>query len=492
MILTRPEPEKVFEIFEQIASIPHGSFNIDAISDWIVNFAKEHRLDHIQDDDKNVIIRRKASEGFENVPTLILQGHIDMVCSKEPDVDFDFTKDALNLYIDGDFLKARGTTLGADDGVFVAYALALLSDNDLNCGELEVIFTVNEEVGLLGAASIAATNIKGRYMINIDSCEEDSIIVSCAGGQDAKIKFSYNKEICKLPAYVLKVGGLKGGHSGEQINEGLGNANKILFDILTILTKSVELRISSFEGGVADNVIPSNAEAIIHFDNDEVNFVEDILKALSTAYSDLYKDTDKDIKIELIKSEKSYEEIIDIDSLKNIFGFVNQAPNGVVKMSDEIEGLVETSLNFGIISTKEDSISLIYSMRSSVDESKTALFDSIKKLADAYHAKCEDLGGYPGWKFNKESELRPIFESVYEESYGNKIRIEAIHAGLECGIFAGKISNLDCVSMGPNVYDLHTTKERLSISSAKRTYEYLKKVILRFSEVMKAKEVNNG
>lgn len=492
MISKRPEPEKVFEIFEQIAAIPHGSFNVDAISDWIVDFAKEHRLDHFQDDDKNVIVRRKASEGFEDIPTLILQGHIDMVCSKEPDVDFDFTKDALDLYIDGDFLKAKGTTLGADDGVFVAYALALLSDNELKCGELEAVFTVNEEVGLLGAASIAADNIKGRYMINIDSCEEDSIIVSCAGGQDAEMKFSYNKENCKLPAYVLKVGGLKGGHSGEQINEGLGNANKILFDILTILAKSVELRVSSFEGGVADNVIPSNAEAIIHFDGDEIIFVEDILKALNSAYSDLYKDTDKNIKIELIKSEKTYEQIIDINSLKNIFRFVNQSPNGVVKMSDEIEGLVETSLNFGIISTKDDYISLIYSMRSSVDEAKTAIFDSIKKLADTYYAKIEDLGGYPGWKFNKESELRPIFESVYEESYGKKIRIEAIHAGLECGIFAGKISNLDCVSMGPNIYDLHTTKERLSISSAKRTFEYLKKVILRFSEVMKAKEVNNG
>lgn len=492
MIPKNLEPEKVFEIFELIAAIPHGSFNVDAISDWIVDFAKNNRLDYIQDDDKNVIVRRKASKGFENVPTLILQGHIDMVCSKEPDIDFDFTKDRLDLYIDGDFLKARGTTLGADDGVAVAYALALLTDEDLECGELEAIFTVNEEVGLLGAASIAESNIKGKYMINIDSCEENSIIVSCAGGQDAEFLFSFKKEKCELKPYSLKITGLKGGHSGEQINEGLGNANKLLVDILTILGKSVELRVSSLEGGVADNVIPSNAETVIHLDNDEKNFIQDIINALDFAYKDKFKDTDGNISILLNESDSKLNEIFDKDSLVNIINFVNEAPNGVVKMSDEMDGLVETSLNFGVLSTKEDAVSLIYSMRSSVDEKKKELFDNLSKTASKYGADVKDLGGYPGWKYNPDSDLRPIFEEVFENTYSKKLRIEAIHAGLECGIFAGKINNLDCVSMGPDVFDLHTTKERLSISSAKRTFDFLRNVILRFSDVMKTNEVNNG
>lgn len=485
MISVNLEPRKVFEIFEQIASIPHGSFNVDAISDWIVEFAKKNDLECYQDKDKNVIVRRKASKGYENSPTLILQGHIDMVCSKEPDIDFDFSKDSLDLYVDGDFLKARGTTLGADDGVFVAYALALLSDESFESCELEAIFTVNEEVGLLGAASIDANKIKGHYMINIDSCEENSIIVSCAGGQDAEIKFRFKKEKCNLSAYSLKVTGLSGGHSGEQINHGLGNANEILVDILRIIAKSNELRISSIEGGVADNVIPSNCEAIIHLEADEAIFLKDIINALDYAYKEKYKDTDSGVSILLNKKESAAKEIIAGESLVNILNFVAEAPNGVVKMSGEMEGLVETSLNFGIISTEEDYVSLIYSMRSSIDKEKEKLFDLIKSIAEMNSGELTDLGGYPGWKYNKESELRPVFEEVFESMYEKKLKVEAIHAGLECGIFAGKIKNLDCVSMGPDVFDLHTTKERLSLSSAKRTYEFLKNVIKCFSEKMK-------
>ena len=256
-------------------------------------------------------------------------------------------------------------------------------------------------------------------------------------------------------------------------------------DVLKIIAKSNELMVSSIEGGVADNVIPSNCEAIIHLSNDEAIFVKDIINALDSAYKDKYEETDAGIRILLNKTESSSNEVFDRDSLINILSFVDQAPNGVVKMSDEMEDLVETSLNFGIVSTKEDYVSLIYSMRSSVDSEKDALFNLLKSIAEKNSAELVDLGGYPGWKFNKESELRPVFENVFEEMYDKKLRIEAIHAGLECGIFAGKIKNLDCISMGPDVFDLHTTKERLSVSSAKRTYEFLKNVIKCFSEKMK-------
>lgn len=487
MISEKLEPKKVFEIFEQIASIPHGSYNIDAISDWIVSFAKDHDLKYIQDADKNVIVIRDASAGYEDVPTLMLQGHIDMVCAKDQGVEFDFTKDPLDLYIDGDFLKARGTTLGADDGVFVAYALAILTDPDIKLGKIEGVFTVNEEVGLLGAASIDENNLTGKYMINIDSCEENSIIVSCAGGQDAEIQIAYNTEECLEPVYKIDISGLSGGHSGEQINQGLANANKVLIQVLSEINNSFDLKLSKLEGGVADNVIPSHAEALIHLSESQYNIVSDLIKSLNTSLKNEYKNTDGNIQISLFPSNEAAISVFEKDAVNKILIFVNTAPNGVVKMSEDIEGLVETSLNLGIISTEEDYVSFIYSMRSSIDSDKQALFDKLTDIAVSCDAVVENLGGYPGWEFKKESVLRPIFEKVFENTYNKKLKVEAIHAGLECGIFAGKINNLDCVSMGPDVFDLHTTTERLSISSAKRTYEFLINVLKCFSEEMKDK-----
>lgn len=485
MNLEKLEPKKVFEYFQEISKIPHGSYNIDAISDWLVNFAKMHSLDYVKDDAKNVIIRREASKGYENVPVIMLQGHMDMVCAKENNLEFDFLKDELDLYIDGDFLKARGTTLGADDGIFVAYALALLTEPELEIGKIEAVFTVNEEVGLLGAFAIDEKNLSGKYMINIDSGEEDSITVGCAGGQDAEVYFDIENSSCILPAYILEVGGLNGGHSGEQINQGLANSNKVLFEVLDFIKNDVELRISDIEGGVADNVIPSYSKAILHLNDTEFELVKEKISDILSEYKEQYKLTDGNITISINKADIKSETIIDEKSIENIIKFAIKVPNGVIKMSNDIEGLVETSLNMGIVSLKESAVCFTFSIRSSIQDSKMLVLNELNDIANECQAVLKDLGGYPGWEFNKESKLRPLFKRLYRETYNKELEIKAIHAGLECGIFAGKIKDLDCVSMGPNVYDLHTTKERLSISSTKRTYEFLKAVLKSFAEEMK-------
>ena len=485
MIIENLEPQNVFSIFKEFSAIPHGSYNIDAISDWVVDFAAKHGLYAVQDDDKNVVVRREASKGFESVPTIMLQGHLDMVCAKENDVEFDFTRDALDLYIDGDFLKARGTTLGADDGVFIAFALAILTDTSLNTGAIEAVFTVNEEVGLLGAASINPELMSGKYMINIDSPEESSIVVSCAGGQDADIILPVKKVSSNDKCYMLQVTGLKGGHSGEHINKGLANANIILTDTLHELSGTVNLKLVSVEGGVADNVIPSFASAIIQLNCTEYETVLESLSSINETLKERFNNTDDGINVSLIDIENEYEYVYDNKTTNTLISLIQTAPNGVVNMSPDIEGLVETSLNLGIISNNNDEIKLTYSLRSSIDEEKENLFSRLSAIALSHGALVKDMGSYPGWKFNKNSVLQKIFKKVYFDSYGKELRVEAIHAGLECGIFSGKIEGLDCVSMGPDVFDIHTCNERLSISSTQRSYEYLKNVLISFSEEMK-------
>lgn len=475
------EPKRVFEIFDEFSKIPHGSYNIDAISDWVVSFAQKHNLEYIQDDDKNVVVFKPATKGFENVDTLMIQGHLDMVCSKVNDSKFDFKKDPLDLYVDGDFLKANGTTLGADDGVAIAFALAILTDETLQAGPIEAIFTVNEEVGLLGAASISADMLKGKYMINIDSPEESSIVVSCAGGQDAEILIPINKIPCNHNSYKLIVDGLNGGHSGEHINSGLANANKILIEVLTEISKITELRIELISGGVADNVIPSYAEAVIQIKENELLNINSLLVHLNETLKKQYEQADKNINLRLIEFNESTNNVFDPETTDKLLSFVNTSPNGVVKMSRDIENLVETSLNLGIIKTEDKNISLIISMRSSVDSEKKKLFERLAAISLAHGAIMRDLGGYPGWDFNKESVLQDLCKNTYKELYNKDLRIEAIHAGLECGIFSGKIKNLDCISMGPDVFDIHTINERLSISSTQRSYEFLKNVIKRFA-----------
>ena len=486
MVTENLKPAEVFEIFEEISRIPHGSYNIDAISDWIVAYAQTQGFQCIQDRDKNVIVIKAADEGYEDVPALIVQGHMDMVCSKEPGIEHDFTKDSLKLYVEDGFLKAKGTTLGADDGIAIAFALAAMSDSSIKTGRIEAVFTVNEEVGLLGAQSLDTSRLTGKYMINIDSAEEGHITVGCAGGLTANIKFPTEKEETKHPAYRLDISGLNGGHSGEQIDQGLANANMLLKDLLLNLNEEVDLQVSSISGGIADNAIPAHAEAVIYLSDQELEKAKKLVAMMSDLIRIRYAGIDDHIHITLLPYETKDHSFISKSSFANILNFMTDVPNGVMKMSRDIEGLVETSLNLGVIDTGEDDVTFIISIRSSVEEEKQALYERVAVIAANYKGKSEKTSEYPGWQFNQNSKLRPLFCKIYSEMYGKAMKVEAIHAGLECGIFSGKIKGLDSVSMGPDVFDLHTTTERLSIESAKRTYAFFTEILKSFSKEIKS------
>ncbi len=485
MLIESSAAPAVFSIFEELSRIPRGSFHIDAVSDWLVAFAESHGLQAIQDADKNVIVIKQADPGFEDVPGLILQGHMDMVCAKETGSTHDFTKDPLALYVEDGFLKAKETTLGADDGIAIAYALAVMTDPDVKSGRLEAVFTVNEEVGLLGAESLDTSLLTGTSMINIDSSEEGSITAGCAGGMTASVDFDMDISPSDVPAYRLTVSGLNGGHSGEQIHEGLANANLILKDLLRNLYQEVQIRLVSIQGGVADNAIPASAEALIRIPDEEHEKAEKCIATLQNLLRIRYAGIDDHIMVTLQPCSTDTAACFSDDSVARLLQFLSQAPNGVIKMSEDMEGLVETSLNLGTIRTEGAQIQLLYSLRSSVDADKEALYEHLAILAANQKGKPKRLSAYPGWKFNKDSKLQSLFREVYRSMYGKELAVRAIHAGLECGIFSGKMPGLDCVSMGPDVFDLHTTGERMSVASAERCYLFLKEIIRKFSAEIK-------
>jgi len=467
-MLNIPEYESardVFYYFEQISKIPHGSGNTDKIAEYLVSFATEHGLWSRRDGANNVIIKKPATRGYEGHPTVILQGHTDMVAEKVTGSDKDMEKEGLQIYRDGDFLRADGTTLGGDDGVAVAYALALLSSDDIPHPPIEAIFTSDEEIGLLGAVALDTCDVDGRMMINIDSDCEGVFTVGCAGGVRIDIKVPMRVTKTQRKCYKLKVDGLKGGHSGVEINSGRENAIKILSQMLAEL----DCAIGGITGGNADNAIPREATCL-------VDATPETLSYLKKKYRDKYSAIEPDISVSYAECEGIL--YTDVDSA-NLIGLINEEPCGVIAMSSDIEGLVETSLNLGIIRCDENEASLTFSIRSAKGAEKEKLATRVTKTAENYGAKCTAHGEYPAWEYKKESPLCDVMCRVYEEMYEKSPKVETIHAGLECGIFAGKLDGLDCVSVGPNNYDIHTTEERLSISSTVRVWEFLKNVLKR-------------
>ncbi len=453
--------EKVFEIFRKFSKIPHGSGNTKQISDYLVNFAKERNLEHYQDELNNVIIIKEAGNGFEAAPPVIIQGHMDMVCAKDHDCTKDMEKEGIDIETDGEYMYAKGTTLGGDDGIAVAYALALL-DSDEAYPRLEVVITVDEEIGLLGASFIDLSMLKGKTMLNIDSEAEGIFTAGCAGGLRTDCTFDIVRECTDKDTYKITLNGLMGGHSGIDINKGRLNANKVMGEILSSIK---DLRIVSVNGGSADNVITSSCVAVVKADEVDALHIE--LK---------YKDIEPNIKIEIEKldcdckafDQKSTEKLIDV---------INEMPNGVQDMHTDIEGLVKTSLNMGIVKTDDDSFSVSFSIRSSADADKYALTNKVKKITESYGGTAEVQGDYCGWDYKKDSGLRELMCDIYRKQYGKEPVIDIIHAGLECGIISSKIKNLDCISIGPDLYDIHTPKERLDMKSAERVWNFVKSIL---------------
>lgn len=464
-VLADLQPARVFHHFEALCAIPHGSGNTKAISDHCAAFAVAHGLSYEQDEWNNIIIRKPASAGMENRPTVILQGHLDMVCEKDADVTLDFTKDGLLLAHDEQYVFARGTTLGGDDGIAVAMALAVLEDDSIPHPALEALFTTDEETGMFGAEGLDVRKLKGRTLVNIDSEAEGILTVSCAGGARAELSMELERQPFDDACIRITLGGLSGGHSGTEINKGLQNANIMLARFLKTLPPC---RLVSIAGGSKDNAIPREASAVI---------AGTIDPAAAERFIDENRvETDSGLFIHISPVEKAEKAFSTVDSAR-VIGLLNAVPNGVQAMCRDLPELVETSLNLGILTSSETGIKASFAVRSSVNQARTALLEKLKETALAFGGRYEDYGHYPAWEYRKDSPLRDVMVNTFEKLYGHAPTVEAIHAGLECGIFSDRIKGLDAVSIGPDILDIHTSREKLDIASVGRTYSYLLEIL---------------
>ncbi len=502
MQLSHLEPKEVFYYFEEICAIPHGSGNTRKISDYLVRFASEKNLRYIQDEWNNVIIFKNGSEGYETSAPVMLQGHIDMVCEKESDYQIDFLTEGLCLEEKDGIISARGTTLGGDDGIAVAYMLALLASDTIAHPPLETVFTVDEETGMTGAAALDCSPLKSRIMLNLDSEDEGCLLVSCAGGVCAAAHLPYIRtEKEGFPA-TLEIGGLLGGHSGVEIDKGRANANMLLGRTLYQLSKILYFDLISVQGGLKDNAIPREASAEILFSCEkDMNKAADLLSQLERIYRREYHATEKQITLsltpeasvlkspdteqqaaknpdtEISKQVRKKAAALNGETTEKIITALVTLPNGIQKMSNDIEGLVQTSLNLGILETRENEIRFSFSVRSSINTEKEELTDRLACLMEVLGGNVTLSGDYPAWEYKKESPLREQMVSVFEKQYGHAPVIQAIHAGVECGLFAGKMEHLDCVSFGPDIKDIHTPNERMEAESVRRTWEYLLEIL---------------
>ncbi len=475
------KPEKVFYFFEEISKIPRGSGNTKAVSDYCVDFAKQRGLEVIQDPWNNVIIRKEASKGRESEAGIIVQGHLDMVAEKTPDSNHDFMTDPLELMIEGDFLTAKDTTLGADDGIAIAMGLALLDDAELSHPQLEMIFTVDEETGMDGAMNIDLSCITGKYVLNLDSEDEGILTAGCAGGGKVKTEIYIDRWNAKGRLVELVVTGLKGGHSGVEIDKERANANLLMARLIFALYKKREdfsFSLVKFAGGGKDNAIPRESKATIMISEraDYEKFKQDLAE-FEQMVREEYATADPGIKI--ICEEKGITEanVLSDTSFHRVIRYLNFVPNGPINRNQDIPELVETSLNLGVLILNEYTLECHTSIRSSVKSRREHLIERLTDLAEAYNGTATASGQYPEWSFKKESKLRDAMLGIYEEMYGEKMVVDVIHAGLECGYLLEKKPELDVVSFGPQMHDIHTTEERLSISSVQKIYAFVKRII---------------
>ena len=476
-VLEGKEPEKVFRFFEEIAAIPHGSGNVKQISDYLVEFAKNRNLKYRQDEKLNVIIWKDGTPGYEDADTVILQGHMDMVAVKTADCDKDMKKEGLELQTDGDFLCAKGTSLGGDNGIAVAYALAVLDSDTIAHPPVEAVFTVDEEIGLLGAAYIDTSDLKGRKLLNMDSEDEGVFTVSCAGGATVECILSYHRAPTNARIIEIKIDGFTGGHSGVEIDKGRANANCIMGRILLNVFQNVGMRIVSANGGEKDNAIAKISEAAIAVLPETVEKTKEIIEHTFAEVKEEYQSTDPNAKIQInVMEEGLCEAISDMATLSVVVSLATM-PNGIQRMNPDMPQMVQTSLNLGILKTDEKTVTLSYAVRSSKETEKNFLIEKLRAMTEIFGGEIKVSGAYPGWEDKADSTLRDTAVKAYESLYGKEPVVEGIHAGLECGMFADKIENLDAISFGPSMKDVHTTDEKLSISSTERTWKLLVKIL---------------
>lgn len=478
-VLQGLEPASVLKFFEEISEIPHISYHEQELSNYCVAFAKERGLYCEQDELGNVIIIGEATLGYEDVEPVIIQGHLDMVGDKVPECELDLEKDAIRLMVDGDYITADGTTLGGDDGVAVAYALALLDSKDIPHPRLEVVLTVSEEVGLEGATAIDMSCCKAKRLINIDSEEEGVFTAGCAGGRRVTSEIPLKRETKKGVLCEMHTEGLLGGHSGIEIHKGRVNGNRMVARFLLFLKETVDYSLASMSGGVKDNVIPKNAKVQILVAREDIAKTESAVAEFNQYMNDEYGTADPNTKLVFVVKEESECVVLDAMSKEKLLTALNLLPNGVQAMSADLPGLVETSLNMGVVEMQDDMLTIHFAVRSSVTSAKEQLSREIKQLTEMLGGTASYHGDYPAWPYARDSKFRDLCVQVHEEMYGKKPKIDIIHAGLECGILSGKVEGLECISIGPNMYDVHTPDERISISSVARVWEFLKELLAR-------------
>lgn len=491
-------PKQVFHFFEEISRIPRPSYHERAISDYLAQFAKERGLFYRQDEKYNVVIIKEASQGYEHQPPLVLQGHMDMVCEKESGCTKDLMREGPDLETDGEYVWAKGTTLGGDDGIAIAYALAILDAEDIPHPRLEFLCTVCEEVGMEGADALDLSDLKGRQLLNLDSEEEGIFLAGCAGGCTADIRWTEETEQKTGKVLELQISGLLGGHSGTEIDKGRANANMLMTEWLGRLYERIPFGCIAMEGGSKDNAIPRNCISRIAVQGDS-RAVSDVQAAVEQIAAEMRRDWQAaepgiQMQCSICKEEMDLGDrescaqdtpqgwMVGMKQTEMLLKKLGEFPNGVISMCQEPEGLVETSLNLGILKVERGAVRLRYSLRSCVDRELVRLTGQLGEYTKRIGAIMELSGKYPAWEYQKNSVFRDRLAGIYAEMFGREPQIQVIHAGVECGILAAKLPGLECVSLGPDIYDIHTPMERMSVKSVERMYEFLLELLCRKAE----------
>ena len=465
------KPESVFAYFEKICSIPHGSRNTKQISDYLVSFAQEQGLQYTQDELNNVIIFQEGTCGMEDRPPVIIQGHMDMVCQQDEDCTINMENEGLDVAHDGNYVFAKGTTLGGDDGIALAYALALLADKSIPHPPLEVVFTVDEEIGMEGATGIDLSALKGSRLINIDSEEEGVFTVACAGGARATLEMPLERRAVYGPCIRLTVEGLQGGHSGVEIHKNRANATKVMGELLSRIQKLMPLCITKLSGGTQDNAIPRSCTVTLVAMGSHIERINEITAQLQQEIRQQYDEPEARIFGDDVDAFGG--NALSTQLSAQVIALLCSVPNGIQSWSKDISGLVQTSLNLGVTNMEKEKLSLTFAVRSSVNQEKVDLLDRLKDLARLQGCTYSDTGNYPAWEYVKDSILRDTMVQVYTNMFNKEPQVVAIHAGLECGILSDTLPGLECVSIGPQMHDIHTSRERLEIASTERTWNFL-------------------
>ena len=475
-VLAGLQPQLVFKYFEEISQIPRGSGNEKEISDYLRKFGEDLGLETIQDEALNIIIRKPATKGYENAPGVVLQGHMDMVCEKNKGTNHDFTKDPLQLRIDGDYIYATDTTLGADNGIAVAMGLAVLASNDIEHPALEVLVTVDEEAGMSGAMALDGNLVKGKYILNLDSEEEGHLLVSCAGGVTAlsTIPVEFKDADSSKVAYSLEIKGLLGGHSGMDIIKQRANSNKLLGRLLNLI--SIDFDLAKVEGGSKNNAIPRESDCVLMINpSDKETFVSDVERITAT-FKHEFSTSDPGLEV-ICKETTAPAKVLNCDSKSRVISMLNIIPNGIQTMSMDIENLVESSTNIGVLRTTDYAVTFECAVRSSVGSLKTDITNRMELLTKQLNGTLQLISDYPAWEYAKNSQLEKMCIDAYKNLTGNEPIIMALHAGLECGLLLEKMPHAEAISFGPNMYDVHTPNEHLSISSTENTWKFLLAVL---------------